>query len=613
MPNIEGRRCERCRENMHNREQGCVDCPPCYGLVQDIVNIHRSKLNSLRNLLDEIASKPTEVEDNTFEAQLQELLDRINQLTEEVRRLGGEEQALLTDLLEMKNRLANVWSMTHQIENRLGELGSMVSRGKNNMTQAENLIIRVESTYLTAKRTYETEGRNALQKARERFARFGQQSTRMTQISREAMALAQKHIEDANRIEQLVKEALNNSETAYNLVKEAVGIHSSNREELLRVEEQVKKTKDLLERTEKASNDAFLEATRVREEAIRLLTDAKSINFPFIDAAKIKAEANNLIEQARLIMQDAEKLLSRYTNVLAGTQIELADLRVLLQKAIDQQAETARLLLIVEASLNSAKDAASSANSTLLQAQNTLTTLEQFDTSVQRSRDAARDSMNKIPAIRELIQNADARTEQSMQALLQAQKDALNAKDAAKDAKVIAESAAEDAKRIRDDAELTRKRAQKMRADSDALNATVIENEQRIYKLEIKSENDGKLAQEIGERANQAKTSADEARRKIKMAMEMINQINQALQALGPVDAAQLAELEKRLREAEEELRSADLNNRTDALIKARDRQKAMIDNIANDLDFLRAEVANIKAISEAIPKDCLRRMRLEP
>ena len=43
--NVEGRKCERCRENTYATDSGCSDCHPCYGLVQDMVNAHRLKLN----------------------------------------------------------------------------------------------------------------------------------------------------------------------------------------------------------------------------------------------------------------------------------------------------------------------------------------------------------------------------------------------------------------------------------------------------------------------------------------------------------------------------------------------------------------------------------------
>ncbi|KAI5640968.1 laminin EGF domain-containing protein [Phthorimaea operculella] len=47
--NVEGRRCDRCMENKMQREdgQGCKDCPPCYNLVQDAVNMHRRELKEL--------------------------------------------------------------------------------------------------------------------------------------------------------------------------------------------------------------------------------------------------------------------------------------------------------------------------------------------------------------------------------------------------------------------------------------------------------------------------------------------------------------------------------------------------------------------------------------
>ena len=48
--NVEGRRCDRCKENKYDRHQGCIDCPHCYNLVQDAVNEHRAKLEDLKTV-----------------------------------------------------------------------------------------------------------------------------------------------------------------------------------------------------------------------------------------------------------------------------------------------------------------------------------------------------------------------------------------------------------------------------------------------------------------------------------------------------------------------------------------------------------------------------------
>lgn len=80
LPNVEGRRCDRCKENKYNRQYGCIDCPPCYNLVENAVNSHRRRLGDLEETLKKINSSPTVIKDSDFEKELKNVQDRIKTL-----------------------------------------------------------------------------------------------------------------------------------------------------------------------------------------------------------------------------------------------------------------------------------------------------------------------------------------------------------------------------------------------------------------------------------------------------------------------------------------------------------------------------------------------------
>lgn len=613
LPNVEGRRCERCRENKFNREAGCIDCPPCYGLIQESVNTHRSKLNQLKGLLEEIENNRSEVEDKSFENSLQELISRANKLLDEARRLGSDGKSLQEQLLALKNRLAKIQEMAKQIDGRMDNLEELIGYAKGNMSSVESVLERGQGLYLNAKRLFDYDARNALERARERFRKFGLRSAKMSQISEEAIALMKRHKLDGAQIAALVNSAVNYTEKASVLVQDAIGKHSSNREEIKKIQDQLVDTTDLVERTRKMSEESLKEALRAREDSVRLFTEANSITLPSADAVKMRVDAKELVDQARKIMRDAAALLSRYENVLNGTQIQIGDLRNLLKDAMDQQEITAQLLATVDASHNQARQAAQSANATLLEATSTLETLKRFDGSVRESRERAQEALKKVPEIRRIVQDAEQRTEEAQQALSGAQSDAIHARSTAIKAKEVAEIASEEAKKVRDEAARTKDRARLVRVESDSLNRTILDGQTRLRGYEDQAETDDKLSQEAQERANQAKTSAQEAKNKVDGAMKLVNNILNTLNGLDSVDSGQLINLEQRLSEVEIELRTADLNNRTSLLKDAREFQTSLVNNYANEIEQLRRDVANIKAISEAIPKDCMRRMRLEP
>lgn len=85
MQNIEGRKCDRCKENKFDKQQGCVNCPPCYNLVQDAVNVHRNKLQSLEQSIKNISNSDLVPFDADFEEKLESVRKKVEKLSEDVK------------------------------------------------------------------------------------------------------------------------------------------------------------------------------------------------------------------------------------------------------------------------------------------------------------------------------------------------------------------------------------------------------------------------------------------------------------------------------------------------------------------------------------------------
>ena len=67
-----------------------ADCPACYSLVQDRVNIHRVKLNELRDLVENIGKNPGQINDTDFRARIAEVNVTVVQLLQDARRAVGK-------------------------------------------------------------------------------------------------------------------------------------------------------------------------------------------------------------------------------------------------------------------------------------------------------------------------------------------------------------------------------------------------------------------------------------------------------------------------------------------------------------------------------------------
>lgn len=70
---------------------------------------------------------------------------------------------------------------------------------------------------------------------------------------------------------------------------------------------------------------------------------------------------------------------------------------------------------------------------------------------------------------------------------------------------------------------------------------------------------------------------------------------------------------EKRLSDAEDEVRRADLTSRVSNLVRVKNIQNQWIKNYENEIGQLEDEVDNIKTIAATLPEGCFKRSRLEP
>lgn len=105
MENVEGRRCDRCKENKYDRQRGCLNCEPCYNLVQEAADTHRGKLRELEKLLEDIANSPTVIDDADFENKLKEVQLRVENLEKEVKfGIGGKALAFKKFHLNKNNK-----------------------------------------------------------------------------------------------------------------------------------------------------------------------------------------------------------------------------------------------------------------------------------------------------------------------------------------------------------------------------------------------------------------------------------------------------------------------------------------------------------------------------
>lgn len=613
--NVEGRRCDRCKENKYDRHLGCIDCPDCYNLVQDAANDHRAKLKNLSSTLDEIARTPV-TNDGEFEAKLKTVQEKVDILLTDAKYGAGDGgQTYVEVLTELHKRLESINTHLDSADALQDSANEEIEKAKHNHTIAQDIIQSAKNYLKNALDLLHDEGEQALKKAQNKSVEFGVQSDQISDISREARALADRLESEAQFDLKNAKDANDAVEKAYELAKSAINLQQRVSDELkTEVRLELETVKQGLGTTAQTTKEALRKANEVYDAALTLLTSVNGLSAPEINIKKLKEEALEANKQADELLQQVNDISNSNGELFGdfGQEIDLANL--MLERATQQKLDDIDLLKRAQDAFDKATKAVEQGDNTLKEANNTYHTLAGFQADVQKSSEKANLALQTVPSIEQEIEKAENLIRQAQEALEGANKNANEAKMNAQEAQQkYAEQASKDAEFIRIRANETKVSARKLRDEADQLNHRVKVTEIDINKLEESSSKDDNLVDDAKRKVGQAKADTEEAKKHIDKAVNELDDIKEELINLKDINTADLDNLEKRLDAVELDVSRANLTGRIEKFREMRNIQKKTVEKYEKELNDLQHEVTNIRYISEALPSDCFSRSRLEP
>lgn len=138
---MEGRKCDRCKENKYDRQRGCVDCPACYNLVQEDVHRHIAKLKEFEDKLNDINTTSVVISDKDFDEKLHQVQDAVEELASKAKKATGEdEKTLLEKLNDIRERQNQVTEILEEVEENIHIARERGLQGLQNVSEAgENI------------------------------------------------------------------------------------------------------------------------------------------------------------------------------------------------------------------------------------------------------------------------------------------------------------------------------------------------------------------------------------------------------------------------------------------------------------------------------------------
>lgn len=610
--NITGLKCDKCKENYYDLASGCRECDTCYQIVQLGVEHHRRELANLTDMINKIENNPEIIKDERFALQLLDLINRVNGLLRQAETAQGIESTLLSQFETLLVRVNKVKDITGGIGRYLNSTRPLLTEAEGNITIAEDLLRRIQEEALKAEKHILTEGMTALTKARERADRLGKQSQKMSEMAKESRQLADQHEADAAKIRELTLAAINHTSIAYDLAKDAAKAQEANAKNIAKLKTQIEKMVELLGKTKKMSSEATQEAKKSYDEALALYTLINSLQLNRADTPLIKQQAADHLRNAQRLRTEVEEFITRHAQLLDSTQFKLNEMKALLAEAIRQQSITDAQLADIDKTIQRAKDAVKQGDKTLKEAQDTLATLKKFDQKVQESQKEAMEALKKIPAIRKMIKHAEDKTKDAASKLDTALADATDARDIAQQAFSLANDTSADVKKIRSEAQELKGRIATLKSQAGELGDNINQTAAAMDQYEQIAKTDGEMALQALEQANQAAMSARNATETAKNLLDKLNPLLKAIDKIEGIDGNKLAQLEDELAKLKQKLAESNLAAITDDLLAQRDKQKELMAEYQNLIDWLIKEVENIRLIRDSLPDKCFRRNRLE-
>ena len=343
LDNVEGRRCDRCKENKYDRQRGCVDCPECYNLVQDASRHHQEKLAKLGDILDEIERRPTVIDDDEFPDELKKLQDNITVFHDKVKNATGE-NSIIQQVQDIRNREKEIARTLSAIDENVFLANDKAAAAEQNIDNLDILLEDSEDRLNEAFENLEIQGKKALEGAWKRAQIVGQQSDRMTQIAHEAREIADKLDRDADTLTEKANDAKNKSREAYETARKAITKQSNVGEEERLIRAELVNTEIKLNRTKEWTKEVSDKAKETKKDALALLNEVNNLIIPEIDIPHLKEKAKNIRLEAQRLKNETDRIIAENEQLVTEIEEQLFVGHDQLDKGKSQEDDTNELL-----------------------------------------------------------------------------------------------------------------------------------------------------------------------------------------------------------------------------------------------------------------------------
>nr|XP_039271795.1 laminin subunit gamma-1-like [Styela clava] len=601
-----GMKCDQCQENYYDISSGCIECPPCYGLVQDAVNTHRGELDRLSRMVNTIGDRPVNGGDD-FVQKLYALNRTLVELNKKANDLTDKRNDLNEKVNEVNDRIRELVVKVATVENNVDSCASRVEEANHTSTETKKLMDKIDDTLETAKEKLD-KAMDYIIKAKEIALESLSKENNMTKLADEADALADQHEQESESIVSTAQKALDTSNKALSSIQDAI----TTLNDLIdtfddMTENRLPNANALRDELIKLSGDVLDKTAESKANATDLLTEAQKLaaSMPSYNTEELDIEASNIIARASKLVPDINDLNDEYMDGHLQLQANIDRAETLLGMADAMQDTTDMLTAQAHSARETAKDAVEKGDAAYQSLLDIQKSLEAFYDQIEDNRQKATEAMEGADDINATIASANAKTAEAQAALGSARKTAQQARGKAQNAQSIAEDIQTRAAEIRADADDSYGTINDVSNTVNDLAGEVRATKAVLDDAAAKTDANADAVDEATADAANAKSKATNAEQKVNDVLAKLRQLLLDLDNLPDLNEDDIAELERELQSLIDEVEDADVQSSIDALQIAVDSQAATLENYDREMELLRADVENLRQIDATLPVGC--------
>ncbi|XP_078417510.1 laminin subunit gamma-1-like [Cetorhinus maximus] len=589
-----GDKCNQCAgDTYYNSTTGCQQCPNCYQAVKSKVLKHKNVVRDLEILISKVKANENPLNDKHFEQRLKKTSIVLSQMMTEAKEIEIIDENNLNQLENINKKLGTETSNLDNIGKSVDETRRLTETYEDHIRNTDRLLSNV---------------RTKIQESRTEMGRMPSLPTgpvggsNLAGLAHEARRLADKHMRDADDIEQFSKTANQSSFEALALVTQVIKDDQKTTQSINLLNQLSKQIHDMAVDLDEQANRITTKAQKASEKAQRIYKELN--NLPTIDITALENEAVQLQLQENAIGLELNEKLELHEIFKNNVNSFRRNIRKILDKGEVDQRTADMLQARANAAKYLAEEAVKKGSYTLEQVDRILINLRDFNTRVISNKTAAENALQKIPDIVRTIDGANTKTNQAEDQLGNAGTTANDAKGKASEADAIAKDVLKRAVKSLDDANDVLTDTRLLDEEVEDMVEQLKDVQTNVASKQRSVDGDAVVAEMVADTVNDADMNIASAKDSIRKTMDLINKLLLSMGNSAEIDMTKLQRIEDSLQITKDQLINELMLNQRH-LEEATRQQKEAIAAFDRDIEDIRGDIENLENIRDTLPQGC--------